>query len=842
MYKQERVTVLILLATILMVKAVKAVELDAKYANLLQDLAPEEFKALLVPNFMSVEFLFNNAKINVNAKLSNYNVIVDDMESLASLKKFLLDNNVEGGVVDKILISLKKGKESATDCNGNKAICQVQVVGYFSVVTDAASKRVRLFLSSSAFRTESGKVEYYSPYNNNPAFINRLALTVNNFAGTSTQTFNDKVVLGLPYGHVRAEVFGSGGGANVNVLEYALDFPGVRMMAGRSQSFDIQNGTSLLNFSSPIKTGVYLMSSGNLMRGQPGIYQRVYYYTPQSGVIEAYRDDVLLFSRSVEAGQNYISYNQLPLGVYTLTLRLKSGENTITEEVIGIFNNPSVTQMIGQINYTFGIALWENDVQERPITEASMAFRPWDHLRLAVGGLLRDQSQLLSGAAHWTLSNDVSLEGSVGVFSDSVSVWKGSFIWGGAALSYQVLSGTGSDSNLTTAQSSTTSEVTLSSMMFGKNNDGWMASLSSYYQLGDISPYVNVSYSNYRNGAESVSTHVGASSSFFADSRLGVTVRMSENRSAESLGSRKQTDIGVGLNWSMPLGGRTQAMASMDSNNGQATAYSSVRHQFEPTDNLSTALEVGGQYDGTQSANFRTTGSLTYRGKAFDVAGSGSMSENYHNLFFNATGSQIISSQGIQFTAEDSESYLMVSNSSESSNQQEQYARTLGRVSFGSGDYLASAKELIAGEGPLVTSLNKYNYYSVKIQSDDGVLHNRGEQDISGFVFPGSLMVMDSNFVTEYQLLGAFYLPDGNPATELTCKGPVCLQVDKLDDGLFKIRLGGEGSYRLISGRFQCLGMRKLDTENRLTRLARVDCTALPQNEGEALLASAGGY
>lgn len=839
----------VVLALLLIAPGIYAAqELPQEYARLMQERAPDEFKALMAPRPMVAEFvLVNGNSIQLDAQLGNYEVRLDDAASIARFKEFLLANNVRDGAAEQLATDLQIGKGSAPDCKGDKQRCQVQVADAFSVVVDAPAKRVRLMLAPDIYREDTGKPQYHAAYNSHPALINKMSLFRSRFNGELSSSFNDKMVLGLPYGHLRADLLGFANNQdrslNVDNLEYNLDLAGFRVMSGRSRYFNSQNTTNLLNFSTQQKEGVYVMSSRNLMRGQSSNYQRTYFYMPQAGAVEAYRDGELLFSRPVEAGQQYISYDQLPPGVYLLTLKLKSGDNVISEQVTSINNNPSITLPTGQMDYNVGVSRLRNNGQELPIAEGSVAFRPYDHLQFASGVTFSDEEQLFSGAARWSVNDELRFDAALGLFSDSARYVQSSVSWRNVSLSYQAFSGSEGEPVQTNGQV-TPVDTRLSTMLLGRSNDYKQASLSTNYQWGTLSTYASLflyDMSNGGNGStQTVSANTGLSMPFYGDSTLGFNLGMSDNVNEVSTGNKSTTrDITVGVNWSMPLGERTQVIANVTgSRNGNGSAYSSVRHQFAPVGNLTSTLEAGVRDNGTYT-EASATGSLNYRGSAFEASGNGTLSESNNNLFVSLEGSQILSSEGLHFTVDESESYLLVRDSG----TLEKPAKSVtqgGLLVMGSEREFSSAKAFEPAGGAKLTPLGSYQYHTAKIQGDNGLVHNRGDQDIRGFAFPGTLLTMETRFEREYQLLGAFYLPDGTPASALTCDGEACIQVEKLDEGLFKIRLSGDGGYQLVSGSYQCLDDRKVDTDETLTRLARVDCAAPPRyRDGPSMLAAA---
>ena len=523
-----------------------------------------------------------------------------------------------------------------------------------------------------------------------------------------------------------------------------------------------------------------------------------------------------------------------------------------------ISNNPSVTLPTGKMDFTTGISRIINNEESLPIFEGDVAFRPFDNWQMASGVMLSDQGQLLSAGVSWTLSDDIRVAGAVGLFSDSARYAQINLSWANVSLGYQVLSGTGAQENTNSNPTTTNNDHSLSAMLLGKNSDYQQVSLSASYPLGAASAYASIFYydsdtQNYNysydaskydltmlnNSFQTLNANAGISMPFFWNSNLGLNLGVSESVNAPGTGDKSSVrDFTLGFNWSLPLGERTQAVTSMQiSRNGSDSAYATVRQQFQPLDNVSASLEAGARYSGNQT-EATASGMMNFKNDAFSASASGTLNERTdNNVFLSLDSSQVISSEGSFFTSDKSDSYLLVRNSGQLE-AQDDGTKQAGRLVIGNGQQFNSSKDYYATANPMLTPIDRYQYYSVKLQSDNGLSHNRGDQDTRGFAFPGTVLSMETRFEKEYQLIGAFYLPSGQPVGDLACEGEACVQIDKLDEGLFKIRLSGDGGYRLISGSYMCQDDRLVNTSAELTRLSRVDCKPSPRKEGPALMAS----
>lgn len=825
---------------------VAAMAEEQEYALMVRSTAPAEFQELLSLKERQVEvILVSGQSFKVLAEIGYYNVRLVPNSNTIELSNFLLAQGVSQAGSDLIMLALENGVDSDPSCRGDRQTCLVTPSGPLTAVVDSINGQVRLFLDESLYAAASGKPEYVESYNPNPALINNFSLYGSHFDGESSITANDRVLLGLPYGHINSEITINSyqGGLNPDVLEmaYHLEIDQYRFMAGRSQNFNGQNTTSLLRVSSIEKEGAYFMSSRNLSRLDSNNYQRVYFYMPQSGVVEVYKEEQLLFSKAVEAGQQYITYEQIPSGVYSLTLKLKAGDKVLSEQTSAIVNTQRFNLMTGDVDFNIGVANAKYELHqhaaELPIGELAMVYRPWDPLMLGAGVTLSERAQLYQVGGQWQFSSELSLNAMLGLFTDDARYYTAQLSHGGSSLNYQrykASSVTHVDNN-----------ESLSSVLMGGNDGYEQISLSSGLSLGEGNGYASLYY--YRvdsftdESTPSLGASLGYSFPFYSGSTLGINTswnRANQTQNNNAFDNNEQLKfrdgLSVSLNWSMPLGdGWTASANASHSSNGSPDIIGTARKNYQINDQLSTAVEVGGGYR-NERAESTALGSVNYRHAAFDMSGSGSMSDQgSNNLFANFGSSQILSSEGIHFSNQKSDSYLVIKNenaqrlvNSAEFDKLKEEEMSGGQLQIGSrGTYQQRMDYDLSSERDLVVPMGSYRPQQVKLNADNGVWHNQGDQELRAFSFPGSVMTMSTQLEREVQLLGAFNYASGLPVTSLTCEGDGCLQVDKLEDGLFKVRLREHGYYRLKTARQLCLeeGDVMLGSE-RLVKLPAVQC------------------
>ncbi|HCM61694.1 MAG TPA: hypothetical protein DIT05_03990 [Morganella sp. (in: Bacteria)] len=822
------------------------------YANTVSKMAPDDFRLLLTLTSKPTEFILPNENTFLTeADLGHAQVTLNTDSDRASILDFLLENGLSRDGADTILGLLDAGMSSDTRCRGDRQFCQVTPDNQLSVVVDAPREKVRLIPAPSLYAKTAGAIGYFNARNENTALINRTNLYTSYVGGDRTTTVNDRVVIGLPWGHIRSELsaYDNNGDRSTSVdsLEYNLDIKGWRLMAGRSRDFNTQNATSLLNFSSQLKEGLYLMSSRNLMRGQSSNYQRAYFYMPQRGMVEVWRGTQMLFSQPADAGQQFLTYDQLPSGVYSLTLKMKTDNNVLTEQQVSIVNNPSVTLPIGKADWSFGMADMRNDTTRLTVAEINMAVRPSGALVLAAGINAAQDEQMYSLGGSWTVTDDVQMDMAFGRFSDQSFYWQNTVSWQSIYLTWQSFrpGNTGASASVISPEQSprTGRKAPLSEVMLGRD-DYDVVTLTLNYPIMEATGYTSLNY-NYRATSETEGAFrgfnltSGLTTPFIMGSTVGLSVSAGRNQMlANNPSGNDRDDYSVSLNWSVPLDEKRQVMNNLQYSKNDTMLTSTVRQQFTHSDSLTSSLEAGGRWrsgDGLPEATI--TGSVNHNGEQFTASGSGTLNTKEGNvLFASLGGSQVISRQGVFLTASDSESFLLVRNRTEIPTTQTDAdaPQVAGQLTLkNSSSKFSSAQSYRPESGATLTPLERYRGWNVKLHTANTEFYNAGDKEIRGFSFPGTVVAIEPQLEKEYQLIGAFYLPSGTPADNLRCEGKSCLQVDKLDEGLFKVRLSGRDGFRLLSGNTLCLNEQLPDTSTRLTRLPGVRCQAIPKNESQ---------
>ncbi|MCW8336388.1 OmpA family protein, partial [Vibrio paucivorans] len=121
----------------------------------------------------------------------------------------------------------------------------------------------------------------------------------------------------------------------------------------------IWNSTSLLDTHADISVVEAAFGSSNeLIFESDAQSPRIYFYIPQSGRLRITRPDgTPVLERNVSAGQNFVTHDELPVGISTLHFEVSAGQQVLYQEVHKIYNNSDQTLDVGDWDYHFAAGI-----------------------------------------------------------------------------------------------------------------------------------------------------------------------------------------------------------------------------------------------------------------------------------------------------------------------------------------------------------------------------------------------------------------------------------------------------------------------------------------------------
>lgn len=823
--------------------------------------APEEFRQLFVAKDKTVNIiLVNGQSLTINAILSDYQIRVASETTQKSIYEFLISNSISKKVADEIGSALTRGVDSYP-CKGNKETCKVTLPEgeMFAMVIDNNSEKVRFIISEQAYIQSTEEIEYVSNYNDHLSLINSPSLYGSYFGEQWDYNLNNRTTLGLPFGHIRNELYVASkrGNPEISVPEllYDLESGPFRFLAGRSQNFNTFNSTSLLSISSLHKEGVYLLSSRNLVRRGRESYQRLYFYVPQAGAVEVWRDNILIYSSPMEAGQQFISYEKLPVGNYSVNVKVKSGDNVLSEQYERIINTPDFQLNTGSSDFTLGIARTSTEnsnIPEIELAEGDVVWRPWNPLQIGMGFTAAPGQQLLKLGGKWLVTQSLTISGVSAIFSDRNIYHSASVNWHKFNLNWSRYEAKNKELQIPVKIQNSNTQNVLSEILLGKSGYEQFT-VSSHSAFGPGNGYLSLFYRQNENesggNSNNLGYNIGYNMPFFLNSNLGINISSNIYKNTMSNGCNSKTDnLHVGINFSMPLGGGVAAQISSSRSKGsQPVTDTSLQYNFHHGERSNGSLSVGDSFGGKNQQR-KIGASLSTCQKAFNFSGNAAVqpqSEGQHSMFATISGSQIINSHGFWLSNSAAESYLIINDNTPEvvrnnllkKEQKESVGRPQAQLTLKKCDKIFSNQDYFAQGGDKVIPLEKYRQWNARLQSSAYGVHNTDSNQVQGFSFPGSTLYLKTDYQPEYQIIAEIFDPRGFPMKNIECQGASCIKVERLEDGLFKVFLKGKDYFRLVSSDMLCLQETNVNLSQPLTRLYDVKCESLHSGNGQQLLA-----
>ncbi|AQS39083.1 hypothetical protein Sps_03968 [Shewanella psychrophila] len=748
--------------------------------------------------------------------LASYEVFRVNADSNAynELKSYLLESQITPAAVDGILKQLVAGVTTDDACTGKLARClvspQVNSAGY---VFDFDYGQLRIFVPSTSVKAEKTEVEYQSAFSESNALINSARLYgYTDFDGQNSGSMSNYTTIGLPLGYLTFDTQYKTPGNEFDLYTglYTVDFAGNTLQVGRSRYNLSFNSTDLFNTGARMNLdGAFIGSSRNLIKGSPESHQRIYYYAPQLGQLEVYRGDRLILSQVVSEGQQFLSYENLPKGVYEITIILKVSGSTVLTERRQVVNNNQFSIPVGEFDYVFGAGrLGDYDLGDGPISvdslmadynnydrnivKASSTYRFTEALLFGGSATIGTDEQYLQLGGSYNFSEQLSFDFVHGSFLNAEDFYqRGSLSYSGMFMDYRRYEYDAQNteyrmsSHLYGLRSFEDIGVGISGQLIGAN--AYLR--ASYYTSNDV---VKVSSAVIETQSDSWSLSGGLTKSFDLGT-LNVNASYKDNGSIDD-------DSRISLSWTMPFGDSgISAQSSVYVNqDGFDRNVNYLRGDFKG-DHWRSNVSAGAQVfsDNTVMGDLSATASTdTDYFTANSYGYTNDRGEKTLTGGFSST--QVLSSNGLSFTRDNSRSYAHVV----ASTQDEDFSPKLKLGLSKDGRY---SRRVNVSDSASLLALQEYSAFDFDFDASGQNVELKRNR-VHKFTYPGTVFNVAAA-VTELasQIL---VLDDifGNPISSVQCLGDACISAEPLsDDGVFRVNYHKNADFRLLSRKGLCI-------------------------------------
>ncbi|PSW16844.1 hypothetical protein C9I98_20020 [Photobacterium sanctipauli] len=756
-------------------------------------------------------------------------------QSKAELVQFLERNYVSRKHSGSIVAELITGVSDSIHCPGRRATCQVADSGRGEVqyVVVNEQNTLRILVPDSAMVSVQNNKRYInqSPGRNALVMHNRLSINGGS-EGNPQAYYQNEAVLGMFGGYLQADL-----NATTDENNSEGDYVYLDELAGHYLNENhrlklgftsenvprIWNGTAFLDTREDLSV---LEAAAGTTRELEFVNDeqrpRIYFSVGQAGRLFVRREDgTPVLERNVTAGQHFVSYNDLPSGISTLTFEVRAGERVLYEEVHKVYNTPSTRMTAGDWDYFVAagklydqevvhnelLARNVDDYQHDAFSEFRVATQLNDDFKLGLGVFNTSQDYFAKAALAYQPTNDISVEALYGQFGDESYYLQSTFRLFGLNL----------NASRFADRTDTPEEMTFSNYLFGYGSN---RELSANYvvPIGQGRAYFNYSYLESElltsvlidNDEELLTEYesVTAGYTFSAWRRSTVDVSAMYTNDKDDIGI-EHDELTFRLSVSIPLSRSAYASYSVSADDDQHLHRIAAGNSYTLSPDASVNMEVGASYDNLEDLEddfgFDASVSGNYDNDYLTSSAFVYGDEDNFNVSANLNSTTVVTSNGVYQTRDKADAYLVVENTS---------AATAVSIDEGQRDFLTVANlkgngqhagRILLDSDEVIHPLERYREYQVTLDEAASDYHNLGDSNASASSYPGTLIRLDVDMREIKSYISTFDDIEGNPVNTVECRGQGCVDVEVLAEGVFKFRVSAGMPFELRTSAQCCL-------------------------------------
>lgn len=764
-----------------------------------QSYYPEEFADFFTEMKKDVQIIIagerDGIEINGYASYDSFRVGLDT-DAYTNMEKFLQRIDVNDTYQKQILDDLLLGVISDTDCKGELNSCVLSTTdGKARYIFDFDKSNFKIFLPVNAMNKQSDELSYQSPVNHNKALINHASLyAYSDLDGNEQFSLNDKATLGLPVGYFYLDSQYQSNNEELDIYSafYDAEYNGNRLQFGYDKYNTEINSADYLSGSASYSG--YVMRFGtskNLINGAHSSQQKIYFYLPQNGQVEVYRNDRIILSKSFSEGKQFISYDDLPKGSYQATILIKVAGEILSRETRQVVNNSDFSLETGDFDYLFSLGSLDDDSQFASeyvgnYASITLNYRLFENLMLGGGGTSDFNSQYAQIGATYLYGSRGRIEYVGGQFSSDDQFNSLRMAYAPFFLDYQDLTLNKDRSDYRLAQSlyGENSSQSLGVGVDGKflGGHGYLRyNLTEFDFSNETSDTVNQIRSKSVSGGWSYKLSKGS-------------LNLSADYTNNDLGNELRTT----MTYRLPLSDLLSVQSSVQTDSEGFDNNKNYLHFNSRGESWNSTTSLGVNY--TRDNEIHTDLSSSLYGATNNMNMNGYVylnDQGVSNFSGTVSSSQIISSGGVDFTKEVSPSFLKVDVKNNSTQNE-----PIQLVVKKDGKYNRT-HDIRESE---IVKLNKFSDIRVSLDSGVSNVQVEGNKYLDTFSLPGTLYTLESSIVELASRIVILDDMDSNPIEFLSCLGDGCASVEPLtSDGVFRINYKKGSTYKLVSAKGLCI-------------------------------------
>lgn len=726
-------------------------------------------------------------------------------ENIARLSEYLRERRLTDKAIDNVVSQVMAGVKANPGCKGALSLC---VPRHSSTgaefVFDFDARKLRMFVDGSMLDRQSYDDEYYSPDRPANALINWSDLYVyTDGKENNNLNWTNNATLGLPVGFLSVETRYQQPKNEFKLYQalYDVEKEDLRALVGYQgrQAVTFNSTDFLYNGANYAGFGASFGRSQHLFKGQKQAQKRIYFFAPEASQLEVYQGERLLFNKVVSQGQQSIGYDELPSGVYKLTLVLKKGSEEILNEQHLVVNTAQFSLPVSRWDYRVDVGMlkdlasdeqWLDDIttSERGYVRGALAYRPSEGWLLAPSLTSNGDDSLLNVGGHWVFNDSLNAQYNIGTFTSGSLSHYGQVELGPLSASYRYVNANEKIS-------------TLATLLYGQRETrDWGIGIGGQVLGG--TGYLN--YNNYQikrehpwniyaSPIQSESDNVSLSWS-----REAFGGRLSVN-TTYSIYHGEEDTWNTTLAWSMSFGEHFSARSYLNADReGQMYNRNSVTYQSNGDYGYasSTASIKRGRESDTDISSSLNGHRRTFNYSAYAYASQ----EGQRSLSGSLSGTQILSTQGGALTYEKARAFVSLNPTLT------EPELTPIDMSY---NMLRDGKFWYRDKAPLTQStlikLDDYTNVAFELDADTNNIDIMNHQ-YDQFVMPGYYYQLHSEVTPLTSQV--FLLNDmlGNPISTARCLGYACKGVEVLsDDGVVRVNYRKGRPFKLVSQNRLCV-------------------------------------
>ena len=809
--------------------------------------APPGFEDLMTLTRANITFVVNDdAGVLLPGEIGAQSVRVD-LRVQEKLKNFLIEQYLKPDVAQSLAISLTDGADTSILCKGRRDSCWIDEsqVEKPQVVVMPNENKVRILVPSSLMAEQVQKARFIDESLANDAFIMHHNLNVGIGSNTNAYGFyNGNMLAGLGGGFFRGDINlasdkkNNSNGHYVYADEVTWNYliKGWRTQLGyvSERNDESWNATSLFNTDEQLSSFRFsLGTTSELEYKSKATSERLYFSSPSSGRLKVTREDgTPVLERNVTAGQQYISYDELPRGITTLILKVESGGQEVYREERKVYNIGSSALSKGDFDVLFSAGFFQDkdifpswvqdnfsydeNLKNKEYLQAQLVGQLATSWQVGVSLLNTREAYYAKLATKYQPTSWFSLSGVNGWFGSGSNYSQASGDVAGLNWSWSQYN----DDNVANQDG-----LALEHYLYGLGSyEQWTLGWNQHIWKGNAYLY----YSDYKQELDITAYHpdewvkpeyqdnrsLTIGYSWQGPWRSSIDTNVMKTLS-ESANEEPENEWTLSLNVSIPLSSSGEDYVNYnatyqdrDSSNSQYHR-ATYGHQFDTVQGANLGLEISGSGNSDDYASFseQSTADITMSGGYQNEQWRGSAmvyadTDSEYNSYGDMQTTTVFSGGEMFQTREHAESYLLVKNSGDGTKSLEE----------GGDKFLTTAQlkknnessdRVVIDNAQVIHPLERYKEYQVMLDDSSSDYHNLGENFVQGSSYPGTVLNLNINNRELRSYISVFTNVEGQPINSVECHGEGCVSVEELTDGVFKFRVNKGLPFQLKTGQNQ---------------------------------------